>query len=195
MTLISPARISNLKLQNELPLCQEGFDVSGIELFVLLGFGHWTTLFNQMSTAAQNHTKQRELKEKEIAQNSMTLLHLVSTGCNAEKNIARSVAWWLLCKHTVYVTGMIWREKRMNRVFLAFKTSSLTAQHALQASPGLKAHSLKQHSLASRIKHSPVARSFLFKLNKLTPKLSNAVPAPCLSDKLQNRLIGEEMED
>jgi len=33
-------------------------------VFVLLGFGDWTTLFNQMSTAAQIHTRQRELKEK-----------------------------------------------------------------------------------------------------------------------------------
>lgn len=108
---------------------------------------------------------------------------------------ARNIVWWLLCKHTVYVTGMIWREKRLNRVFLAFKKSSLTAQHDLQASPGLKAHSLKQFSLASHTKHSLVERSFQFKLNKLTVKLSTAVAAPCLSDKLQTILIGEEMVD
>ncbi len=106
-----------------------------------------------------------------------------------------NIAWWLLCKHTVYVTGMIWRERRLNRVFLAFKTSSLTAQHDLQASPDLKAHSSKQFSLASHTKHSLVARSFQFKLNKLTVKLSTAVAAPCLSEKLQTRLIGEEMVD
>lgn len=89
ITLISPTRILNLKLQNQLPLCQEMLNVSGIGLFVLLGFGHWTTLFNQMSTAAQNHTEQHESwTKKEIAQNSMTLLHLESTGCIAEKREA-----------------------------------------------------------------------------------------------------------
>lgn len=93
------------------------------------------------------------------------------------------------------MTGMIWKEKRLNRVFLAIKTRSLTAQHDLQASSGLKAHSLKQFSLASHIKHLLVARSLQFKLNKLTVKLSTAVQAPFLLDKLQNRLTEEEMLD